>query len=145
VIDPDKLPPTQYLIGEVLAARHRLGEPFWHFPTMLGRAIDALVDAGLVESEFRGDIRMHRIRFTEVGRKAWVSDTYKAPAGDTVIDLSVTSCPKCGHADAHTRHIRSGDHCSYGCRCGRSGSVEGFVRSCMGCDYVWFTDEVLSS
>lgn len=98
--DVDKLPPTQYLIGEVLTARYRLGEPFWHFPLGLGRAI-----------------------------------------------LSVTSCPKCGHAGVGTRHVRASDPCSFGCRCGRArpGCPEGFVRSCRGCGYAWFTSEVLSS
>ncbi|HEY0696758.1 MAG TPA: hypothetical protein VGD43_03005, partial [Micromonospora sp.] len=50
VVDVDGLPPTQYLILETLAARHRLGELLWTFPS--GRAYrhaaDQLADAGLV-------------------------------------------------------------------------------------------------
>ena len=33
--DIDGLPPTQYLVMGVLAARARLGEPYWTFPSRL--------------------------------------------------------------------------------------------------------------
>lgn len=48
--DADALPPTQYLIMEVLAARHRLGEPYWTFPNRVLPAIRALEKADLAWS-----------------------------------------------------------------------------------------------
>lgn len=47
-VDVDTLPPTQYLVLDVLAARHRLGEPWWTFPSRLRPAVTALEQAGLV-------------------------------------------------------------------------------------------------
>lgn len=44
------LPPTQYLVMEVLAARHRTGEPYWTFPSSLRQTLDALVRADLVDA-----------------------------------------------------------------------------------------------
>lgn len=46
-VDVDRLPPTQLLVLEVLAARHRLGERLWTFPSYLQRQVDALCRAGL--------------------------------------------------------------------------------------------------
>jgi hypothetical protein len=47
-VDVDALPPTQYLILDVLTARMRLGEQFWTFPDRLKPAARALEEAGLV-------------------------------------------------------------------------------------------------
>ncbi len=47
-VDIDTLPPTQYLILDVLAARRRLGEQFWTFPDRLKPAVQARERAGLV-------------------------------------------------------------------------------------------------
>jgi hypothetical protein len=41
-VNVDNLPASQYLVLEVLAARYRLGEPFWTFPSRFRRA---LIDA----------------------------------------------------------------------------------------------------
>jgi hypothetical protein len=46
--DVDRLPPTQYMVLDVLAARYRLGEKIWTFPSRLSPAITALEQAGLV-------------------------------------------------------------------------------------------------
>ena len=40
-VDTDSLPPTQYLVLEVLAARARLGEACWTFPSRLKPALNA--------------------------------------------------------------------------------------------------------
>lgn len=48
VVDPGDLPPTQYLVLEVLAARARTGEPAWTFPTSIRPALDELARRGLV-------------------------------------------------------------------------------------------------
>ena len=42
------LPPTQYLIMDVLAARTRLGEAMWTFPTSVRPALNALRDRGFL-------------------------------------------------------------------------------------------------
>jgi hypothetical protein len=44
----DALPPAQYLIVEVLVARHRLGHDFWTFPDQLRKKMRRLEAAGLV-------------------------------------------------------------------------------------------------
>lgn len=68
-------PPTQYLVMEVLAARHRLGEQFWPFPQNCRQPIDALADAGLVhivkDSDVVGSIR---VRLTDKGLTEWGLD-----------------------------------------------------------------------
>lgn len=48
MVDVDKLPPTQYLILEVLAARHRLGEQLWPFPSRNRPALNRLAHHGLL-------------------------------------------------------------------------------------------------
>jgi hypothetical protein len=139
-VDVDKLPPTQYLIGEVLAARHRIGEPFWHFPPSLGKPIGELVKAGLVEAEWRGDSRMHRVRFTDVGRRAWLSDTYDGPAGSVEVDLSKVGCPKCGSGNTTCRYRPEYRGCGQACH---PALDERFERHCRGCSHEWTTFEVL--
>lgn len=49
-VDVDSLPPTQYLILDVLAARYRTGETLWTFPARSGivAAAHRLAQLGLV-------------------------------------------------------------------------------------------------
>lgn len=47
-MDPNDLPPTEYLMMEVLAARLRLGEPFWTFPRRLSGVARSLEAKGYV-------------------------------------------------------------------------------------------------
>lgn len=79
--DPDRLPPTQYLILDVLAARYRLGEPYWSFPTSVRWALLGLQDAGLVEILGTAAPRAFRVRLTAAGKKLVVTDTYSPPNG----------------------------------------------------------------
>lgn len=44
----DALPPVQYLVMETLAARARLGERYWTFPTRLRPALNALEARGWI-------------------------------------------------------------------------------------------------
>jgi hypothetical protein len=48
VIKPTDLPPTQYLVMEVLAARYRLGHQAWTFPRVLRPAMNALEEKRLI-------------------------------------------------------------------------------------------------
>lgn len=75
----DNLPPTQYLILDVLAARHRAGEPYWSFPTMLRPALSALVNAGLVDVISSPAPSTLRARLTPNGEDAVLSLTYQLP------------------------------------------------------------------
>lgn len=78
----DELPPTQYLIMEVLAARWRTGEPFWTFPSTLRHTLDALVRADLIDvlnSPAPGSLRA---RLTETGRKHSLKRDYVTPVGE---------------------------------------------------------------
>lgn len=73
------LPPEQYLIMEVLAARYRTGEPFWTFPSNLRQPLDALLRADLVDvlsSPAPGSLR---VRLTEAGRKYSLKSDYVPP------------------------------------------------------------------
>lgn len=78
-IDVDTLPPTRYLILEVLAARHRLGEQLWTFPANIRPALGALADAGLVG--WKGGITHGTVRawLTDTGRTAVLDGSYTPP------------------------------------------------------------------
>jgi hypothetical protein len=68
-------PPTQHLVMEVLAARYRLGEPFWPFPQNCSKAVDALAEKGLVRILKRHDIvGWMRVGITLKGIKEWGLD-----------------------------------------------------------------------
>ncbi|WP_422744289.1 hypothetical protein ACN27B_08560 [Micromonospora sp. WMMD754] len=79
VADADDLPPTQYLILEVLAARHRTGETLWTFPAKLRPHMDALANLGLIG--WKSGITEGTIRawLTEQGLAAAISPTYITP------------------------------------------------------------------
>jgi hypothetical protein len=79
VVDTDELPPTQYLILEVLAARWRLGERLWTFPTSCRPAAAKLAELGL--TNWRSGPAAHTIQvwLTEAGRAASLSETYVPP------------------------------------------------------------------
>lgn len=69
---PGIFPPTQHLVMEVLAARHRLGEAFWPFPQNCIRAIKALEEIGLVHIMKRHDVvGWIRVRLTDKGIAEW--------------------------------------------------------------------------
>jgi hypothetical protein len=72
------LPPTEYLIMETLAARHRLGEPFWTFPLRLRTPLNALQGKGLIwtRSAPTPDLQAH---LTDEGRACCLSGTYEPP------------------------------------------------------------------
>jgi len=79
VTDVDSLPPTQYLILEVLAARHRTGKTWWTFPARLKWAALALSDTGLIEVISSPVPRTFRARLTAAGRKAVMTQVWTAP------------------------------------------------------------------
>lgn len=81
------LPPAQALVMEVLAARARLGEPYWTFSTRHRGLIAALELKGLVASKSGIVERTCLAWLTDKGREATQSATYKAPAVAELDDL----------------------------------------------------------
>jgi hypothetical protein len=80
-VDTDRLPPMQYLILEVLAARWRLGERLWTFPAArISYHLGQLEQLGLVGWKSGVDQGTVRAWLTEKGRAAALSDTYEPPA-----------------------------------------------------------------
>lgn len=75
----DRLPPTQYLILEVLAARYRHGEKTWSFPTSLDRPLLALQSAGLIDVFGSPHPKTARARLTDEGIASSMDMTYSTP------------------------------------------------------------------
>ena len=86
--DIDGLPPTQYLVMDVLAARARLGEPYWTFPSRMRPTMRALAGRGLLWWQ-RGPARLTIWAFlTPEGRTAVLHDGYKSPVGARLSELA---------------------------------------------------------
>lgn len=79
MIDVDDLPPTAYLICETLAARHRMGDAWWTFPAKLARAVEALVQAGLVDRMAGNQPKTLRARLTAAGREEFMPAVWTPP------------------------------------------------------------------
>jgi len=78
--DTDTLPPTEYLVMEVLAARTRLGETGWTFPSRLNKALETLEGRGLVRWK-SATIERHSLAWlTDAGRGSALSAGYRSPA-----------------------------------------------------------------
>ena len=73
------LAPTQDLIMEVLAARHRLGERMWPFSTRVRPALEALARAGLIGYKSGVVERTCNAWLTEAGKREFVRADYVAP------------------------------------------------------------------
>lgn len=83
----DDLPPTQYLVMEVLAARARTGEALWNFPSNLAVPLRALEDLGLVSVMHGVAPASLRARLTDAGRKHVLKPDYVTPL-DEVYDTA---------------------------------------------------------
>lgn len=75
----DNLPPAQYLILEVLAARYRCGEHLWTFPSNLSRHLKALEAAGLIHVMHGDTAGTRRARLTDKGLAESLSTGYNVP------------------------------------------------------------------
>jgi len=78
--DVDALPPTQFLVLEVLGARHRLGENLWPFRSTLAPALRRLEQLGLVWMMHGSVENTVRAGLTETGKDAVLSCEYTPPA-----------------------------------------------------------------
>lgn len=77
--DVDNLPPTQTLILEILAARYRLGEHTWSFPSSLNAAGTALAKLGLIAWVSHSEPRTRRAWLTDAGKAAVLLNDYTVP------------------------------------------------------------------
>lgn len=80
-VSVDTLPPTQYLVLEVLTARARLGEHLWTFPSRLTPAAEALSRTGLVWWKGGSEPHTIRVALTETGQAACLHHSYEPPDG----------------------------------------------------------------
>ncbi len=80
MIDVDNLPPTQMLVCELLAARHRTGETWWTLSSKVAPAVEALVQAGLVDRMGGNQPKTLRARLTAAGREAFMPAVWTPPA-----------------------------------------------------------------
>ncbi|GAB7053230.1 hypothetical protein [Catenuloplanes indicus] len=76
-LDVDQLPPTQALLLEVLAARYRLGEHLWTFPSSCTSAARGLSGRGLIG--WKGGVAPRTIQawLTDAGRQVCLLDGYE--------------------------------------------------------------------
>ncbi|MBM0203249.1 hypothetical protein JNW90_09095 [Micromonospora sp. STR1s_5] len=85
IIDTDDLPPTQYLILEVLAARHRTSETLWTFPSKLRPHMEALERLGLIQWKSGIVPKTVMAWLTEQGKSASTSSTYVSPNAEWTV------------------------------------------------------------
>jgi hypothetical protein len=79
-MDADDLTPTEYLVMEVLAARVRLGESHWTFPTRIRPALRSLEAKKLIGWKSGVVGNTCRAWLTLDGEHMFLSMTYVAPA-----------------------------------------------------------------
>lgn len=77
--DVDSLPPVEYLVMDVLAARARLGETYWTFPSRLRPAMRSLADRGLLWWKSGNVPHTIQAFLTEEGRSAVLYEGYTDP------------------------------------------------------------------
>ncbi len=87
MIDVDDLPPTQMLVCELLAARHRTGEAWWTLPSKVAPAVEALVQLGLVDRMSGNRPKTLRARLTAAGREEFMSAVWTPPAAGDLAAL----------------------------------------------------------
>lgn len=78
-VDVDRLPPTQYLILECLAARVRTGEHLWSFPDRVKPQLRELASAGLIGWQSSPAPGACHAWFTDTGRKLFVTEGFETP------------------------------------------------------------------
>lgn len=77
----DILPPNQYLIMEVCAARYRLGEKSWTFPASLTNAVRSLEIRRMVTWKQGTVPNTIQVTINKSGLKTFLSSEY-APIGE---------------------------------------------------------------
>lgn len=102
------LTPTADLIGDVLAARHRLGESFWEFDRRVAPALQQLLDHGLITY----DSDKRRASLTARGQGYFMDDGYLAPVVQATFHHAAAYLDEAGYPLAaavlhdRARHLR---------------------------------------
>lgn len=73
------LSPTEDLVMEVLAARHRLGENLWTFDSRHAKALNKLQERGLVRTMHGIVPKSLRASLTTEGISAYIDEDYIPP------------------------------------------------------------------
>lgn len=76
---PDDITPTEYLVMEVLAARHRIGEYHWTFPPFLLSALRKLEKRNLIGFQSGVIEKTFVAWMSDLGKRTWLSTSYSAP------------------------------------------------------------------
>jgi hypothetical protein len=81
-VDFESLTPTQQLVLEVLAARHRLGHTTWTFTASdaLTKAFKQLGELGLITHMGGVVEKTRRASLTETGKKLMLDPHYRPPS-----------------------------------------------------------------
>lgn len=83
--DMEQLPPTQYLILEVLESRYRTGTTYWTFPNSLRQAAGHLEEAGLVWLRSGPEPGWFEARLTDTATGILLSQTWAQPGRDVLV------------------------------------------------------------
>jgi hypothetical protein len=98
----DARSPIQYLVLDVLAARHRLGEQVWTFPLRLKTALKVLAAEGLIGWKPGVNQGTALVWLTDAGRAAVLSETYEPPAAPLATHYPGDGHPGCEGATGAT-------------------------------------------
>jgi hypothetical protein len=110
------LPPTQYLIMEVLAARARTGETLWTFPSNLAVPLRALEDLGLLSVMHGITSGSLRAQLTDAGREHSLKAGYFPPNGGLFADVAADVRTVLDQRQMHSHRV-TGVWDSTGLRC----------------------------
>lgn len=102
--------PTKHLVLDVLAARHRTGEPYWTLPRTLKRQLDQLEAAGLV-SVLGSTGDGYRVRLTDAGMVEALDLSYGPPVpslADAINTLPTTNDEYFAWLKAHGLSLSAG-------------------------------------
>ena len=81
------LPPTEYLILEVLAARVRLAERMWTFPARVKPALNSLQARGLIWWRSAPTPRDYQAYLTEAGEREALAEEYVPPRDRMSVEI----------------------------------------------------------
>jgi hypothetical protein len=78
-IDTSDLPPLQYAVMEILAARYRLGHEVWTLDAKVYNTLRVLADKGLIGYQSGIVYKSYLAWLTDAGKDASLMDNYVPP------------------------------------------------------------------